>query len=429
MTTRLPSLVKELVLSALLVLGFVIVRVSGGDAAATIQGSGSLEALVGATVPAATGGIAPTDAGARGLELVLTPGRDDVRREASNPFAYGDLSWRASMLAASLASDQPEIGAYRLAAPDDMKVAVPPAAVGLLEGSLPAPAESAKLDRLGSISEAEARAQMESNLQTLHKLNPDIDLSSSVAIVPVDPASNRYGLTVVLRTESAASLIKDAGDVLVGLQTGLVGGVDATVEGLSITVEEGGRPMLAAWSAARAMAGTTMAAPGVELPDALEVSGDYPNLTGGPAVTSSVSGAVAEAPSVPTDPRVTLRAGSTTMYSAPGFVTTPNSGDVLGPPYSPHLRPRLRVRAGEKVVVGLTAPGNHLTAIFRRPNAVGDAPVRLAYLGGRRLSEDGMRWAIRVPSWAKIGEATTVRLCVRYGGGSGRYEAGLLPLR
>jgi hypothetical protein len=415
---------------ALAATAILLVGTSGGGASADAAPT-ALTGPVTAAVPDGTLAIVPAaSADPRGLELVVTPPPEEVSRKSSDPFAYGDLSWRASMIAASVATDRPELGEYRLAAPSAIQVTVPSAALGLVQGSLPPAEEAAKLTRLGTVSADAALAQMKSNLEVLQgALPPGTLRSTELEIVPVDSSRDRFAIAVVLDTESRDALIKQIGDVTVGLQTGLVGGVEATVEGLSITATEGGEPILASWIAARAMAGTTMVAPGIDPPPVQSTSVDFPNLTDGPAVAASGEGAGAEQSELPTNPQVHLEGRLNSVDTRVGWIVKPDSGSIVGPEPPPHLRPRLKVRPGDLVRVTFTAPGAHVKAMFRRPGDPGEQPIRVARVNASRASENGLRWSFRVPSWSRIKLATLIRIYVTYNGAYGRYDAGVLPLR
>jgi hypothetical protein len=421
------------VLLTLLVAGSVLLmRSSGGSAATTGVPAAQLQAEVGALVPGASAAIAPEagDARSGGSQLLLSPAPEEVRREEANVFAYGDLSWRASMLAASLATEVPDLNGYRLVAPAAMKVEVPPAALGFLQGSLPASEAAEKLPSLGSVSEEKARRQLDLNLAALGKAVSDGALAASqVSVLPVGEDGGRFALAVELETKDWADLSRHLGDAIVGLQTGLVGGPGATVEGLSITVSEAGRPIVATLIASRAMAGTTITAPGVELPNLQVVDTDFANITGGPEVGASASGATTPPPPLPTQSRLRLSGPQNAVYSAPGRVTTPEFSSHLTPYYSPHLRPRLLVRPHDRASIIFTSPAKRVKVALQRPSQGEERAVRTAWLSAHPASEDGLRWVIQMPGSERLQPATTMEINATYAAGWGRYVAGVQPLR
>jgi hypothetical protein len=390
-----------------------------------------LQAQVKAAIPDATGEITSAqDAGSEyGQQLVITPAREDVKQSEEDAFAYGDVAWRAGMLAASLSTEVPGLAGYRLSAPADMQVSVPSAALGVLQGSLPPAGAGAKLVDLGSVSEKEALAQMASNLATLEAaLPPPVVTSTGVSIVPVDAERGRFALSVTVGTEASATLLEHAGDVMVGLQTGLVGDVRANIEGLAITVLEGGRPLAASWIAVRAMAGTTMLAPGLELPAVQSVDADFRNLTGGPEVAAAGLGDVTQLPSLPTSARIRLSSARRSTYSTKGRISTHEYSSPLPPRFMPHPRPQLPVEACAVVRISFTAPARRVKVGVQKLGPEGDHSVGVAQPIAHRASEDGLVWKARVPGWRRLRGATTLRVTAAYPGGYGQYVAGLMPV-
>jgi hypothetical protein len=424
------------VAGAFLLLSVVLFMLSSGliDSHAATAGISPqlLEERVQLAIPRASAEIAtPQDSrGEFGQQLVVTPAHEDIERHEADAFAYGDVAWRADMLAASLATEVPGLGGYELAAPASMDVAVPTAALGLLQGSLPSPQAASKLSALGSISEKEALAQMASNLDALRSALPSLAVTSAaVDIVPVDPEKGRFALAVSVETGEGAALLKRAGDVMVGLQTGLVGDPQANIEGLSIVVEEGKGPIAASWIATRAMAGTTMVAPGLELPPVQTVDADFPDLTGGPHVSGSASGEAGQLPSLPTSARIQLTSAHRTVYSAKGRLTTPESDDHLSPRYLPHLRPRLLVEPGAEIHLGFTAPAHNVKVAFQMPSREEDHSVAVAHPVAHPASDNRLWWVVRAPGWMRLRGVTTLRITAAYPGGFGQYVAGLKGVR
>jgi hypothetical protein len=417
----------------LLILGTVLVSRSADSGAASTAGEvDGLQAQVQAAIPGgASAEITPIWRGDElgGEQLVLTPSRGNVEKKAADPFAYGDLAWRAEMLAASLATQVADLRGYRLAPPDGLEVSVPPAALGLVQGSLPAPEAAAKLADLGSISEKEALAQMASNLEVLESaIAAPAITSTDVNVVPIDAPRGRFALSVTVGTEAGEALMERSGDVMVGLQTGLVGDVHANVEGLAITVVERGAPLAASWIATRAMAGTTMLSPGLELAPVQGLDVEFPNLTGGPDVEASGLGAASELPSLPTSERIQLSSGGRTIHSTKGRLFTPEWGNPLPPRYVPHPKPRLLARVCAMVRISFTSPAHSVKVGVQKLGPEGDGNVGVAQPIARQASDDGLVWKARMPGWKRLQDATTLRVTAAYPAGWGQYVAGLMPV-
>jgi hypothetical protein len=416
----------------LAVVTVVVLRSANSGAASTATTIDGLQAQVQATIPGgASAEITPSWRGEElgGEQLVLTPSRESAEKKAADPFAYGDLAWRAEMLAASLATQIPDLRGYQLAAPDGLEIAVPPSALGLVQGSLPSPEAAAKLTDLGSIPESEALKQMASNLEVLERAMPSPAVSSTeVGVVPVDAASGRFALAVTVGTEAGEALLERSGDVLVGLQTGLVGSPDANVEGLAITVVEAGRPLAASWIATRAMAGTTMLAPGIELPAVQSTDVEFPNLTGGPEVEASGVGDESGLPSLPTSERIRLSSGGRSIYSAKGRLSTPEWSPRTPGYHALRPRPRISVRPCSLVQISFTSPAHSVKLGVRKVTPEGDGTVGVAQPIARQASDDGLVWEARLPGWERLEKATTLHVTAAYPAGWGQYLAGLVPV-
>jgi hypothetical protein len=431
------SRLRQAALGTLLLLsitGAVLVSQSADSGVASTAGEvDGLQAQVEAAIPGgASAEITPTWRGDElgGEQLVLTPSRESVEKKAADPFAYGDLAWRAEMLAASLATQVPDLRGYRLAPPGDLEVSVPPSALGLVQGSLPSPQAAAKLADLGSISEKEALAQMASSLDVLENaISAPALTSTSVGVVPVDAARGRFALSVTVGTEAREALLERSGDVMVGLQTGLVGDVHANVEGLAITVVEGGVPLAASWTATRAMAGTTMLTPGLELAPVQSVDVEFPSLTGGPDVEASGSGVASEPPSLPTSERIRLSSRGRSIYSAKGALFTPEWGNPTPPRYMRHPKPRLFSRACTVVRISFTSPAHSVKVGVQKLGPEGDGNVGVAQPIAEQASDDGLVWKARMPGWKRLQDATTLRVTAAYPAGWGQYVGGLVPVR
>jgi hypothetical protein len=421
-----------LLLLVSIVAAVLVSRSADSGAAPVAGGVGGLQAQVEAAIPGgASAEIAPAWRGEQlgGEQLVLTPSRESVEKRAADPFAYGDLAWRAEMLAASLATQIPDLEGYRLAPPGGIEVSVPPSALGLVQGSLPSPEAAAKLTALGSVTEGEALKQMASNLEVLEKAMPAPAVTSTDArVVPVDAARGRFALAVTVGTEEGEALLERSGDVMVGLQTGLVGSPEANVEGLAITVREAGRPLAASWIATRAMAGTTMVAPGLELPAVQSTDVEFPNLTGGPAVEASGVGDASELPSLPTSERIRLSSGGRSIYSAKGRLSTPEWSPRTPGYHALRPRPRIPVRACGLLRISFTSPAHSVKLGVRKVDPEGDGTVGVAQPVARQASDDGLIWEARLPGWERLEEATTLRVTAAYPAGWGQYLAGLVPV-
>jgi len=337
------------------------------------------------------------------------------------------LGWRARLAAASLAGQVESLMAFRVAAPGVSLDEVPPAARGETEGTLPSASLVEGESKLGDISEKNALGQLESNLKVLRSALPDGSLSGvSVKSVSIDPARNRFAFEVTLTTEDSSALLPYFGDAFVGLETGLVGGEDATIDGLAITLREQEKPIAGSWVAARALSGTQMVAPGFKVPDEVTTTLEFPNLTGGPTPNASThADGIGSLPSLPTGKRIYFKGDIDAAYSAPGFVSTPEQGSSVGERYKPRIRPELQARPGSSIVVSFTAPAVRAPRIvLQRPSRDGNSGVAIDHLRVTRADENGLRWRFTLPTSARLKQATTLYVRCVYPGGVGRYSAG-----
>jgi hypothetical protein len=421
-----------LVAALVLVCGSVLageLASGSSSAASTVPSAAAVETAVSGLIPDSSAKLVAesSQVPSTGLELEVALGSPPSAAEVKDPFAYAALGWRLRLAAASLASETEELRAFRLTAPGVSAADVPPAALGEVEGTLPSQRLLAARDSLGSLSQSNAEAQLESNLAVLRRAVPDALLQGvATKAIQVDP--NHVAFEVTLQTDDASSLARYLGDVFVGLQTGLVGGTGGA-DGLAIVVEETGEAVAGSWFAARAMSGTQMFAPDLKVPDELATTARFPVLGGGSAPTRSAhADAIGSLPSLPTSRRIHFEGDAGSAYSAPGFVETPEQGSSVADRYRPHVRPRVRLRAGEKVSVGFTAPAHGVYVAVQRPNRSGNAGVAIGRVRPKQTDENGLRWQFEVPSSPALDGATTIFVKCRYPGGIGWYRVGVQPI-
>ena len=143
--------------------------------------------------------------------------------------------------------------------------------------------------KLGSVTPSQALAQARSNLRVLRGVLPRGTIKAT-RILPVVLRPGRFGLEVDLRVSSLRRLATRVGDVIDGMQTGLVGDDRAVVAGLAIAVTDDRGRRLGSWQSVLSSSGSVLANPSLTVPDVLSPRGFYPNLTGGPPTYGSASG-------------------------------------------------------------------------------------------------------------------------------------------
>lgn len=282
-------------LGLLLAVGFVALRTDGnGAAAASTPGPATISADAQAVLPGTQAELVADSTGYNGEGQVL---RVDVPRELAvastdDPFAIADAAWRVRVLAADLAAQVPGLAGYQLRSPGTSPTAVPSAVLGELTGTLPPPVAMNALRKVGTVQAAAARAQLDSNIAVLRKHVPAI-ANITVQSLELPEAAGHVAFAVEIESNAVESLRPYLGDIFLGLQTGLVGGEDAVIDGLGITLSEGPKTVAGSWVAARALTGAVLNSPEFKMPTSLATTLPFVSFTGGPAPQAAATLGVA----------------------------------------------------------------------------------------------------------------------------------------
>jgi hypothetical protein len=205
--------------------------------------------------------------------------------------AAAELAWHAEIAAAYAGTQNPDLVRYAVtvegAALTQAEAAtLQPSAVRSVSGG---PEFGGGL-RIGSVPYSTLTGQLQSNLKTLKDVLPaGAILQAETLAIPLDASLNDYAFEVDLRVADLGALKDHAGDILLGLGTGLTGGPDAPSEGLAINLIDNEGRRAGWWSAIRAAAGAGWSDPAFPINNVEETT-TFPNLTGGPAPTASSSG-------------------------------------------------------------------------------------------------------------------------------------------
>lgn len=285
-TTAVPAAVSQVASAA-----FPGATVSLGSG---IYGQSS-DAL-GSLAPA-TGGAATTQSAAptplsdlHTLEIQLADPTPDGTA-LDNTFDWADTGWKAQLVAAVSAVANPSITGYSLSEPDGT---VPSEASNFFQGSVRSDPTNSAIDDadMDTITHAQAESQLNSNIATLSSALGAGGLeSSSVTVIPLGAGTNSFALAATLDVSSVADLDGHIGDIVDGLETGLLGGSKSLIEGLGIQVFVDNTPEIGAWEAARAGSGDLQFNKDLTVPDVLTPTQQFANLTAGPAASASALGA------------------------------------------------------------------------------------------------------------------------------------------
>jgi hypothetical protein len=173
-----------------------------------------------------------------------------------------------------------------------------------------------------------------------------------VVTVPVDPSRGLFALEARLKVSRLEALAPHLGDVVDGLATGLVGDDTAVVEGLAIVVVDEQGQRAGWWRTERTETGIGIPGPTQVRGSVAPVDADFPNLTGGPATSRSVSAGPA-----------------TPAASAPAPAPVLKTDRALGPV---HLG---ETRAAVRKAIGRGRPANGAVVSYRS----GKASLQVAY--------------------------------------------------
>lgn len=226
-----------------------------------------------------------------GQQLSIRLGQTDSEVvDLSYPsFWSAEVRWRAALAAAVVADNDPSITAVDV----DPGVPIENADNSLIDPNVikesPRSATlSAEKTKLGSLTMAEARSQLDSNASAL--LDQEVAESVSIEPITVDDGSNATAFLIVVSVpkSSDGALNSVMGNAINGMATGLVGGEGDLIDGLAVVVMNDSTPLAASFYAGRAGSSQILAADSVSLPDALSTSIKFENLTGGPATQTTL---------------------------------------------------------------------------------------------------------------------------------------------
>jgi hypothetical protein len=238
------------------------------------------------TVPASS--FTPTGSSSPALAAPTSPGNE------TNDSASYELGWHAALAASLAGVGDTNIVRYSVSVPG---VTVSPAEQGVMQGvirlTVGGPENGGALANLGAVPYQTLMSQLQSNVEVLTGALPaGTVLGSDAFAVPVVGSSGDYGFEVDLKVTSLATLQGFVGDIVEGLGTGLTGGLSAPTEGVAINIVDSQGRRVGWWSATRAASGFAIGDPILPVAGGTETT-TFPNLTGGPAPTTSVSGAAA----------------------------------------------------------------------------------------------------------------------------------------
>ena len=220
------------------------------------------------------------------------PGSDSPAFSAPPPAAGGgllplaELGWKAHMIGGVVAADDPQVVEFAVEWPG---ISSSDASLMTYRMRTEPGTPLRAFPRLGGVSAATASAQLTSSLDVLERVLGSAFERSRIVVVPIEGSANLFGVEADIRVTDLDAVRPYRGDVENGLATGLVGDETAVVEGLAVNlIDDQGRR--AGWFR------TERTGVGLGIVDPVLAGGSgavhavYPNLTGGPPTSGSVSG-------------------------------------------------------------------------------------------------------------------------------------------
>jgi hypothetical protein len=335
-----------------------------------------------------------------------TAGIENPARSVHEVLDAARVWWRLSMAAALAADDDGSIHAFQVVEADPTNSELGrQIGGGMLQSSLGGLA----LPELGTVARDEALAQAERNVARLKSaLGRDL-AHSEVSLVRIDEGRNAFGIMIELKMDSLLAAQDYLGDIVTGLQTGLVGDARAKVEGVASEACDTAGRCVAAYAAARRGGGA------IHLSRELDVGSSRPRLeyeviTGGPSTIGFATGTNQESRD-----RVVLETGQDDLTvrgvlcapSAPGQATC----NVTGPPPGP---PLAISRAGTALRLTLNGPASAVSGLFQQgPTGATVGSSR----PWRAVGDAGRVWELATDQAMVAGEFLTIG--VTYVDGSG----------
>jgi hypothetical protein len=228
----------------------------------------------GEALPHASASLVGAPGGGHRIELAVPP------PDRTDNLTLAALGWRALMVSGVAAEDDDTIVEWSVTWPG-----ITPEHAQLMWSRLRSDAGvplANAYPKIGTVSVDEARVQLAGNLDVMRSVFPaDTVRRTRIVVVPVDASRRRFGLEADIRVSRLDDLKPKLGAVVGGLQTGLVGDPDAVIEGLAITVADGGSRRAGWFKATRTGVGIGIGPPGFGR-DAAPVDVEFPNRTAGP---------------------------------------------------------------------------------------------------------------------------------------------------
>jgi hypothetical protein len=261
----------------------------------TSSGPAGIVARVLPGAGAAVTSTANRDGSIETLEIRLPP-RDQPPSGSvlERNLVYAEIGWKARLAFAVVTSHDRAITKYRVTYAHG---STPRAALDYYHGgSLPSHfvgTEPSTVDRkLDTLDVYEAEAQLRSSLAILRKaLGIGAISGQQISVISIDPSHDQFALQVDISVRGPSVLIGHIGDVIDGLETGLVGGpITSLIEGFAVVVTAQGAPLIGAWAAPRSGTGSTDFAPSIRSTGDYAATRNFPDLTGGPHTLITVHG-------------------------------------------------------------------------------------------------------------------------------------------
>lgn len=401
---------RVLALSAIgigLPLAFLVAGVAG---AAGDPEQERADAVVREAIPGATGRLVQGAGGEpKGRLTVALPDQVAVGRQgASREVNYADSGWRANIAAAVIADRVPSLIDFAVTDPVGRR---PPEAANVWGGVLrlsPGDSASAQLRKLNSITAYEARRQAEANLAVLEAGLPEQAIRGKrVTVLPVEAEANRFAVGIDVEVTSLPGVHGRLGDFVNGLATGLVGSLDATVEGVAIRVMDSDGLEVGSWTVPRSGSGSLYLDPRLSATPALNVSLPFVSLTGGPQPTSSATGNG----SGDNRPSLTAAFGLKSTRVIANYVQCPNTSCPGGGEVSPSGF--LEIGHGRFLRFDTERAADTVKIIVARRSEPDDATVRTVAFGDATTRATGRRlWRFKLPR--NVGGARRVQVDVDY---------------
>jgi hypothetical protein len=272
----------------------------------------ALTGAIGGALPGATASIAPAAAGGGDVVTIAAPAdafqqpgagqpgfptgspahavddaawREDGDSAIPDAPAAGTAGWRAGMIGAYTASNDPSVVGWTLTASG---VALSSQAEDYLHANVRVSPGSTigwpSQTLIGQVSTADATRQLDSNLAVLSSVLGSDLVATATTVVPVGPST--FGFDVDLKVTSLAAIAPHITDVWLGLATGLVAGPQSAIEGLAINIVDASGARASQWANGRDGDGGGIGNPA--LPQVSTVDVAFPDLTGGPPAQAAV---------------------------------------------------------------------------------------------------------------------------------------------